>query len=159
MEANNLIEYFKMQKHPEGGAFLETYRSGLQTNFPGFEGQRNSATAIYFLLQAGEISAFHRIKSDETWHFYLGESLEVVEIDLKGKLIRTKIGRDFINGENLQYTVKAGHWFASHSLGTFSFVGCTVAPGFDFNDFEMANGDKLKEQYPKHSEVISKFTY
>ncbi len=159
MRAEQIIQHLKMQKHPEGGAFVETYRSSLSAEFISFTGKRSSSTGIYFLLQQGEISAFHRIKSDEMWHFYHGDPLEVVEITPEGKIIRTTLGRDLISGESFQYTVKAGHWFASHSLGDFSLVGCTVAPGFDFQDFELAERGSLANAFPEHQELITKFTY
>jgi len=159
MNPDQLIQHYKMEKHPEGGAFLETYRSPLSATFEGFSGDRACSTGILFLLQQGEISAFHKIKSDEMWHFYLGEPLEVIEIDLTGRLIRTILGSDILQGQHLQYTVKAGHWFASHSLGKFSLVGCTVAPGFDFQDFVMAKRSQLVSEYPQHQEPITKFTY
>jgi predicted cupin superfamily sugar epimerase len=159
MKPENIIEHFKMEKHPEGGAFLETYRSTESENFEGFDGERSLATSILFLLKSGEISAFHRIKSDEIWNYHLGDKLEVVEINLNGELIKTVLGNDILNGDKLQYTVKAGHWFASHSLGTFSLVGCSVAPGFDFRDFEMAKREDLIKDYIDHSTTIEKFSY
>ncbi|MFT6633644.1 MAG: putative cupin superfamily sugar epimerase [Bacteriovoracaceae bacterium] len=159
MNPEKIMKHFKMQKHPEGGAFLETYRSQSAQEFIGFNGERSISTNILFLLQKGEISAFHRIKSDETWSYHLGDQLEVIEIDLMGKLIRTVIGSDFLNGDKLQYTVAAGHWFASHTLGDYSLVGCSVSPGFDFRDFELANRKNLIQEFKNHAEIIGKFTY
>ena len=161
MNADQLIEHYKMEKHPEGGAFLETYRSSEKTHLNGFKGERNLSTGIYFLLKQGEFSAFHKIKSDEMWHFYLGESLRIIEIDLEGNLIETVLGRNIINGEKVQYTVAANHWFASipNTNSKFSFVGCSVSPGFDFNDFELATSTKLSNLYPKHNELIKELTY
>lgn len=150
---DKLIEHFNLEKHPEGGHFCESYRSlhfmeneSLPENIIG---RRNYATAIYFLLASGESSKFHRIKSDETWHFYLGGPLVIVEIDEKGNLIETILGQDFLAGQKIQYTVKANRWFASYPMvGTeFSFVGCSVAPGFDFRDFEMAQKSQLIEEF------------
>jgi predicted cupin superfamily sugar epimerase len=82
MNADEIIEHYKMEKHPEGGAFLETYRSNEKVQLNSFNGERNLSTGIYFLLKKDEFSAFHKIKSDELWHFYLGESLRIIEIDL-----------------------------------------------------------------------------
>ena len=160
MNANDLIEYFNMTKHPEGGAFLETYKCKENVKFPGFDSTRSYSTGIYFLLQQGEFSAFHKIKSDEMWHFYLGGALKIVEIDLQGNLIETILGRDILKGENLQYVVPANHWFASIPMSDteFSFVGCTVSPGFDFKDFELASFEKLSSLYPSHSKIIKSLT-
>lgn len=161
MNANELINHFELVEHPEGGAFAETYRSIESTNFDNFEGPRHYSTGIYFLLQKGEFSAFHKIKSDEMWHFYLGDSLKIIEIDLEGNLKETILGRDIHKGEMLQYTVKANHWFASmpNNKSDFCFVGCTVSPGFDFKDFELASHSELSSIYPNHSELIKNFTY
>ena len=159
MNPEKIIEYFKMQKHPEGGAFLETYRSPKAQEYDGLNGKRSLSTNILFLLQKSEISAFHRIKSDETWSYHLGDQLEVIEIDLKGKLIRTVIGSEILNGNKLQYTVTAGHWFASRTLGDYSLVGCSVSPGFDFQDFELANRKNLTQEFKDHAGMIEQFTY
>ncbi len=152
---DELIDHYKMQKHPEGGYFRETFRSEMNVNVD--QGERSMSTAIYFLITQNEISHFHRIKSDEGWHFYLGDPLKVIEITPNGELIETVLGKDFKKGQLQQYVVKAGHWFASTSLGGYSFFGCTVAPGFDFADFEMANKKQLKELYPMHTGVIQKY--
>ena len=157
-DPNRIVSLLNLQKHPEGGFYKEIYRSSLSTDFQGFEGVRNLATGIYYLLEENDFSALHRIKSDETWHFYDGETLEIVEIDTKGELILTLLGNDLLNGEVPQYTVKAGHWFGSRSRGVYSFVGCTVYPGFDFQDFEMAKRSDLLAEYPDYSDIIQLFT-
>jgi uncharacterized protein len=162
--ADEIIEHYGMQGHPEGGFFLETYRSknkisksALRGNFSG---DRSESTAIYFLLKSNSRSQFHRIKSDETWHFYLGGPLTLVEIDDDGALKKTVIGQDLSKGQTVQYTVRAGNWFGAFpNDGTaYSFVGCTVAPGFDFADFELAKRSDLLKTYPQHKEIISKLT-
>ena len=157
-----LIEQFSLVAHPEGGFYKETYRSAeiIEYNSSDFPNNRNYSTAIYFLIEKNNFSALHRIKSDELWHFYDGDALEVIEIDLKGNLIRTQIGRDISNGQTYQYMVKAGHWFGSRVLhgGEFSFVGCTVSPGFDFNDFEMAKRNQLITLFPQHEQLIKELT-
>jgi predicted cupin superfamily sugar epimerase len=154
----DIIKFLDLHKHPEGGFYKEIYRSETIAKFDGFDGNRNLATGIYYLLEENDFSAFHRIKSDETWHFYDGETLELIEIDEEGELILTLIGNDIRNGDIPQYTVKAGNWFAARSRGEFSFVGCTVYPGFDFKDFEMAERTKLMNQFPDYHDVISLFT-
>lgn len=164
MDPIELIKIFQLQFHPEGGYYKETYRSKGIIEKDNQEGQfpsgRNYSTAIYFLIEAPVFSTFHKIKSDELWHFYAGDALEVIEIDTEGNLITTHIGCDYKNRQTFQYTVKAGHWFASRVLkgGKFSFVGCTVAPGFDFSDFEMAKRDLLIRNYPQHTEIITELT-
>lgn len=159
---DQLIKAFSLLSHPEGGYYKETYRSveiiqSLSNEFPS---QRNYSTAIYFLIEKNNFSALHRIKSDEVWHFYEGDALEVIELDLSGNLIKTQIGRDLLKGQMFQYTVKAGHWFGSRVLngGEFSFVGCTVSPGFDFRDFEMAQREELCKLFPQHLAVITEMT-
>jgi predicted cupin superfamily sugar epimerase len=122
--------------------------------------QRNVCTAIYFLLEAGNFSAFHRIQSDEIWHFYAGQALEVLELLPDGQLCCTRLGSDILRGEIPQYVVPADTWFASRVAegGTFSLVGCTVAPGFDFADFRLARREELLEIFPQHRQVITELT-
>ena len=148
--------------HPEGGFYKETYRSNEEiTNnaLPDrFSGNRSFATAIYFLLEEGNFSAFHKIKSDEIWHFYDGSPVLIHTIDNDGTLITYKLGNSPIDGVFPQITIPANTWFASESTGNFSLVGCTVSPGFDFNDFEMANRKMLVNLFEKHRAIIEKFT-
>ena len=123
-------------------------------------GDRTIAIAIYFLIEKNNFSALHKIKSDETWHFYYGDALEVIEIDENGVLKYTAIGNNLLEGETFQYTVKANTWFGSRvkSGGKFSLVGCTVAPGFDFNDFELGKKEDLLKLFPQHQKVIVEMT-
>lgn len=156
----NLINQYQLAPHPEGGYFKETYRSAENIAHAAlpetFSGPRSFSTAIYFLLLKDLFSAFHRIKSDECWHFYEGDSLHVHVLHLNGEYELIKLGRDSANGEVYQAIVPAGTWFASESMGNYSFVGCTVAPGFDFNDFELAYADKLKAEYPENVTLIER---
>jgi predicted cupin superfamily sugar epimerase len=158
-KSNKLISLLKLKPHPEGGFFKETYRSKGKITSKSksrFPNRRNFSTAIYFLLLKGSVSKFHRIKSDEAWHFYLGGPLTILEIDSKGKMKKTILGRDLESGEKLQHIVPAGSWFGSYldSSTEFALVGCTVAPGFDFKDFEMANQKVLLKKFPKYREEI-----
>lgn len=146
MNEQQIINHYNMQAHPEGGYFVETYRSELKVETPS--GERSASTAIHFLISKDSISHFHRLRSDEGWHFHMGAPLKVIEITPEGKLIETIMGIDISAGHKLQHFVPAGHWFASTSLGDLSFVGCTVAPGFDFVDFEMGKRDMLSKQFP-----------
>ena len=162
MEADYFIQHLQLQPHPEGGFYKETYRSTgvipAQSLFTGFTGDRNYSTAIYFLLEQGDFSAFHRIKSDECWHFYAGETLLVHVIDLKGKYRCICLGKNIHEGDVYQAVVPAGAWFASEPApgSTFTLVGCTVSPGFDFADFEMANALTLAGQFPRHRALIQR---
>lgn len=164
MTIQTLVQHLRLEPHPEGGYYRETYRSAEtlpQSALPdGFDGDRHFCTAIYFLITENNFSALHRIRSDETWHFYSGETLEVIEIDTAGTLIITHVGKEINAGEVFQYTVKAGHWFGSRVKkgGEYSLVGCTVSPGFDFKDFEMAQREDLLQNYPQHAAVIREMT-
>lgn len=156
LSPKELIEHYQMTPHPEGGHYAETYRSNLE--FETQRGKRNASTAIHFLLQKGERSHLHRLTSDEGWHWHLGDTLRLIEITPEGRLIETKIGPHLKEGEVLQHIVPAGHWFASETTGDFSFVGCTVSPGFDFSDFEMANRKALETEFPHLSQEVLGFS-
>jgi len=164
MTVDALVKKLELLPHPEGGYYKETYRSAetiSENALPvRFKGERSFATAIYFLIEKNNFSALHKIKSDEIWHFYYGDALEVIEIDGRGNLKTTLVGNKLEEGELFQYTVKAGNWFGSRVRegGAFSLVGCTVSPGFDFSDFEMADRKKLTEQFPRHAGLIEKMT-
>lgn len=158
-----IIKRYELQPHPEGGYFCETYRSSesVQTS----AGDRNYATGIYFLIPAGKHSWWHRIKSDEMWHFYLGDPLAIFEISPEGVFNKTILGKEILGEQLVQYTVPAGHWFgarpamASENMEvagntSYSFVGCTVSPGFDFQDFELADEKSLITQYPSLEQKI-----
>ena len=157
-----LVSNFNMTPHPEGGWYAETYRSAElipKSSLPSrFKGDRVYSTAIYFLLPAKSFSAFHRIQSDECWHFYEGEPLNIYMINTQGVLSVIKLGKNISAGEIFQAVVPAGCWFASmpEVEAGFSFVGCTVSPGFDFNDFELANAEKLSGKYPQHATIIKR---
>jgi predicted cupin superfamily sugar epimerase len=158
------IEKLQLAKHIEGGYYREIYRSRItvdKNNLPGsFHGTRNICTAIYFLLEKKQFSAFHRISSDEIWHFYQGDALIIYEIAPDGKLIEHKLGSNAEKGEVFQAVVKAGNWFAScvYNGEGYALVGCTVSPGFDFEDFELAEKKILIEQFPQHESLIQQLT-
>ena len=163
-EISKIVKKLSLIPHPEGGFYRETYRSKelipKNTLNNTFSGDRNYCTSIYFLLTSDNFSAFHRIKQDEVWHFYAGSPLHIHVIDTNGKYIRYTIGSDIENGKEPQLTVPGGCWFASSvkEKNSFSFVGCTVAPGFDFDDFELADRDKLINDYPEHHKIITQLT-
>jgi predicted cupin superfamily sugar epimerase len=158
MDAGNLIQKLQLQPHPEGGFYQETYRSeAIMTTTEG--SVRNVSTAIYFLLENDEKSHFHRIKSDEAWFFHQGESIEIVILD-DGKLQTIVLGNNLEKGEVPQAIVPANVWFASrikHGIG-YALVSCTVAPGFDFADFELARRNDLITEFPEYKSVIEEFT-
>lgn len=158
------IQALQLQPHPEGGWFREVYRAEEtipQQSLPGsFSGDRHFSTAIYFLLNGTDFSAFHRIGQDELWHFYDGGSLTIHTIDPAGNYLAVPLGRNIEDGEALMVVVKAGWLFGAtvSDTHTYGLVGCTVAPGFDFDDFEMPSRTQLLEQYPQHQGVIEKLT-
>lgn len=167
-KANYWIQKLALEPHPEGGYYRQTYRSDLllaQESLPHqFNGPRAASTAIYFLLEAHDFSAFHRLHSDELWHFYAGSPLEVHVISPQGGYSSIQLGNDLDAGEFLQAPVKAGCWFASqvrvhiNNGQPFALVGCTVAPGFDFEDFQLAKREELAEAYPQYRSLIEKLT-
>jgi len=162
--AHYWIEKLQLEPHPEGGYFRQTYRSewmiareGLP---PGFGAPRAASTAIYFLLEGKNFSAFHRLRSDEMWHFYAGSPLLIHVIERGGKRSTIFLGTNLEVEQVPQAVVRAGCWFGSHVADwkSWSLVGCTVAPGFDFLDFELAKRADLLASYPQHGEIIRKLT-
>lgn len=162
--AKHWIEKLRLEPHPEGGYFQQTYRSDVmiarESLPPGFGGARAASTAIYFLLEGENFSAFHRLRSDEMWHFYGGSPLVVEVIDPAGSRSTILLGDDSDAGQVFQAVVRAECWFASHIADWkgWALVGCTVAPGFDFADFEMGKREKLVKEYPQHGVIIAKLT-
>lgn len=158
--ASYWIEHLELIPHPEGGYYKETYKSeGLlpKGNDDTFPSERSFSTGIYFLLGPNDYSTFHRIKSDEMWHFYEGGPLEVYYF--QNGLQRIVLGREIDKGQKLQAVVPANTWFASRPLTKdYCLVGCTVAPGFDFRDFEMADAKSLHKQFPGNERIISELT-
>ncbi|GIV20953.1 MAG: hypothetical protein KatS3mg023_2704 [Armatimonadota bacterium] len=162
-EAQYWIEKLGLQPHPEGGYYRETYRSSqrlLGCCLREHEGPRVAATCIYFLLPGGQFSALHRLRSDEIWHFYAGSPLTLHIIDPQGNLSQVRLGKDLENGETFQAVVQAGCWFGAtvEDPHGYTLVGCTVAPGFEFEDFELGNRQQLMEQYPQHRDWIERLT-
>ncbi|QEC44830.1 cupin domain-containing protein [Pseudobacter ginsenosidimutans] len=158
--AAQLISQYQLLPHPEGGYYKETYRSSEiapASALPErFGGNRFFSTAIYFLLESGNFSAFHKIKSDECWHFYAGQTLLVHILHLNGELQTVSLGSNAAEGELFQFVVPANCWFASEPAegSEFAFTGCTVSPGFDFEDFELAKAEELLSKYPAHAALI-----
>jgi hypothetical protein len=162
-EAQHWIDRLNLEPHPEGGYFHETYRAALtlpRSAIPGHGGDRAASTAIYFLLAGDQFSAFHRIRSDELWHFYAGSGLIVHVIEPGGSYQQLLLGSSADQGEQFQAVVPAGCWFGSslRQPETYALVGCTVAPGFDFADFEMARREELAAQFPQHRTIVERLT-
>lgn len=160
-DASFYIQHLQLQPHPEGGYYKETYRSN--GNIPAdaleeFNGERSYSTAIYYLLEQGDFSAFHRIKSDECWHHYAGETLLIHVLHTDGKYECIHLGTAVDKVETFQFVVPANAWFAAECAAQSMFVltGCTVAPGFDFADFEMADKDLLLKEFPGYGDIISR---
>ncbi len=155
------IKHLELQPHPEGGFFKETYRaSEIISALPDrFEGGRNFSTAIYFLLRSKDRSVFHRIKSDELWHFYDGSCLSIYVLTSQGLKVH-RLGANLEMGESLQVVVPANSWFGARleSPNSFALCGCTVSPGFDFQDFEMADRQKLLMEFPDHEKIITELS-
>jgi len=159
-----LIEKLDLRPHPEGGYFKETYRSVGKINNnclePVYEGARNYSTCIYFLMTSDSFSSFHKVNQDEIWHFYEGSPIRLHVISENGNYTEYKIGRNFSKGEVPQLVVPGGHWFAAEvsDNDSYSLVGCTVAPGFDFSDFNLPSMGDLVSKYPQHEELITRLT-
>ena len=154
-----IVDELGLEPHPEGGYYKETYRSEMSI-IPDGSGKspRNVSTSIYYLLPKGEFSSFHRIRSDELWHHYSGGTA-CIHILQEGKPYRkVLLGKSLSNGESFQAIIPAGAGFATEVInGDFLLAGCTVAPGFDFNDFQLADRDNLIKDFPSHRKLITLF--
>lgn len=163
-DPETLIKQLELKPHPEGGFYRETYRAAgvvPASALPSaFGGDRAYSTAILYLLPEGQKSRLHRIRQDEIWHFYLGGPLRLAMINQSGEYSEIVLGGDPAAGQYFQYAVPAWVWFgAAPKPGAgFSLVGCTVSPGFDFADFEMASGADLKKRWPHLAGEIAEFS-
>jgi len=131
LSAAEIIELLKLEPHPEGGFYRQTFADGAQT------GARPASTLIYFLLRQGDVSAWHRVDAVEVWHYYCGAPIEL-KLSQNGSRSIHLLGTDLLNGERPQCVVPAHVWQSARSMGAWTLVGCTVAPGFDFSGFELA---------------------
>lgn len=160
-----LISKLGLQPHPEGGYFKETYRSpdiiSHQELGKNYSGERNVSTCIYFLLTSDMFSAFHKINQDEIWHIYEGSPIELHTISENGNHSKYLIGADFSSNQTPQLVVHGGNYFAAKipKKDAYALVGCTVAPGFDFEDFELPSRQELTARFPEHKELIANFTH
>ena len=147
-------------KHPEGGYYKENYRSDI--HFKNSQNKKRSlATSIYYLLEGNDFSSFHKIKSDEIWHFYYGSNIIVHVIGKNSNLSSNVIGNNIQSGnEKIQMLIEKDSWFAAEvsDKSFYSLVGCTVIPGFEFDDFELAKKEELVQKYPMYENVIRRLT-
>lgn len=165
MELEEVISSLKLEKHPEeGGWFRETYRSAEKFgggSLPSrYQGDRAYSTHMYYLISADHFSGLHLVKSDEVYHFYLGDPALLCLIAPDGTARETVLGSNISAGETLQCLVPFGHWQAVHLKpgGQWALLGCTVSPGFEYIDFEDGNRQSLLAQFPQHKELITKLT-
>jgi len=159
--AQELIERLGLIPHPERGHYVETYRAPLAVDAASHGGARAASTAIYFLVTRAQPTTYlHRLKSDELFHLYEGGPLDVLLLGPGGAGEVRRLGLDLAAGERPQLVIPAGTWFAVELAATAShcLFGCTVAPGFDFADFELAQGPELATRFPAHAARIARMT-
>ncbi|MBN2441785.1 MAG: cupin domain-containing protein [Spirochaetales bacterium] len=162
--AQKWIDELGLKKHPEGGYFIETYRCDeyiQKEHLPArFSGKRCFSTSIYFLLPGDEFSAFHRINQDEIWHFYTGSPLRIHIINPEGSYSGIVLGSNYTPGEVFQAIVPAGCYFGAscEDSSSYSLVGCTVAPGFEFDDLDIPERKALISLFPQNEYIIRKLT-
>jgi predicted cupin superfamily sugar epimerase len=161
--AEDIIRHLGLTPHPkEGGFFRETYRSTeALTALPSrYVGPRAHSTAIYYLLTPNTYSALHRLQTDEIFHFYLGDPVRMLQLDSQGQGRTLVLGPDLINGQQLQVVVPRGIWQGSflEPGGSFALLGCTVAPGFEYADYESGDRQSLTAHYPAFADLIRRLT-
>ncbi|HSS99749.1 MAG TPA: cupin domain-containing protein [Terriglobales bacterium] len=165
LTADEIRKRLKLLPHPaEGGYFAETYRSEhllAPAALPeGYPGARSVSTAIYYLLTPDSFSAMHRLRGDEIFHFYLGDPLELLQIGANGAGEVVILGQDIISGMKLQHLVPGGAWQGSRlrAGGKYALLGTTVAPGFDYQDFEIGQREELVAEFPEWSKMLAALT-
>jgi predicted cupin superfamily sugar epimerase len=165
MTAEELIRLLNLQPHPkEGGFFRETYRAAEQVDAAAlpahYAGPRSHGTAIYYLLTPTTFSALHRLASDEVFHSYLGDPVEMLQLHPDGSGQVVTLGPDVTAGQQPQVVVPRGVWQGSRLAdgGRFALLGCTVAPGFDYADYEHGDRATLVQRYPAFAELIGRLT-
>ncbi|MFZ0523754.1 MAG: cupin domain-containing protein [Candidatus Acidiferrales bacterium] len=164
LTAEQIREILKMQPHPiEGGYFAETYRSAgavPRSALAGYPGDRSLSTAIYYLLTPDTFSAMHRVRGDEMFHFYLGDPVEMLQLKPDGSGEVPLLGQDIASGMRLQHNVRGGVWQGSRLMkgGKYALLGTTMAPGFEYEDYETGRRQELIARYPQHAELITALT-
>ncbi|HET9774073.1 MAG TPA: cupin domain-containing protein [Nitrososphaeraceae archaeon] len=155
MNSSDWINELGLSKHPEGGYFREIYRSPRNRN------NRALVTSIYYLLDGNDFSSFHKIDADEIWHFYYGSTLTLFSINERNsRLTRKVLGNNYKKKENFEIVIESHNWLAAqvNNKLSYSLVGCTVIPGFEFDYYELGEKDKLFSLFPEHKKIIEKFT-
>jgi predicted cupin superfamily sugar epimerase len=164
MTAREVIELLGLQKHPvEGGYFVETYRSGVTLPaevLPDNPGPRSLGTAIYYLLTPDTFSAMHRLPTDEVFHFYMGDPVEMLQLPPDGPGRAVRLGNDLAAGDRPQVVVPGGHWQGASLAegGSFALLGTTMAPGFDYDDYQTGDRAELTAAHPEFAERITRLT-
>lgn len=162
MNVEGLKRLLGLVPHPEGGWFTQTYKADESfANLPErYSGSRSTGTAIYYLLELGTFSEMHRLASDEIFHFYAGDPVEMLQLRPDGSAEVVLIGNDFERGMRPQVVVPKGIWQGSRLVagGKFALLGCTVSPGFEFADYESGTREELSREYPMHAEMIAELT-
>lgn len=154
------IRKLALQPHPEGGFYREVFRSEREVSTA--IGKRSGSTSIYFLLTANSFSALHRIAFDESWYFHTGSDIEIVQLDGSGALEIHRLGMS-ARASGWQAHIEGGAWFGARLAeptgpDDYALVGCAVAPGFDFRDFEMGDRNELLRTFPQHRQIIEEMT-
>ena len=164
LTAEQIRELLQMRPHPiEGGFFAETYRGVPvvpQSLLPGYPGDRAISTAIYYLLTPDAFSAMHRVRGDEMFHFYLGDPVEMLQLKEDGSGEVIVLGQDIAAGMRLQHNVPGGVWQGSRvrAGGKYALLGTTMAPGFEYEDYEAGTRQELSAQFPKYSVMVAALT-
>ncbi len=158
-KAQRLISSLGLERHPEGGYFKQVYQCPISVS-TGSGQRRRLASSIYYLLPAGDVSRFHRLKSDELWYYHAGDPTEIHMIDQAGMHTTLLLGMDTTADEQPQAAVPAGNIFGAATKGTagYSLLGCMVCPGFEYADFELIKQDALIKAYPQYKELILALT-
>lgn len=154
--AKQIIEELELEEHPEGGFFKEIYRSETSVFSPVICDERNAITSIYFLLLKGQVSRIHRVQHDEIWHFYMGDPLRLIELDSQLSRKEVLLG-NHENTISAQHIIRGNHWQAAETTGEYSLVGCTVAPGFDFHDFNFLKKHDMAVFEEYHNDLLRFF--
>lgn len=163
-QAQYWIKKLALKKHPEGGFYHEVYRSNelIQKQYlpARYLGDRCLSTSIYFLLSDDDFSAFHRVNSDEIWHFHAGTSLTLYVINPKGELTQIVLSNELNKESVLQYAIPENYWFAArvNDPQSYALISCTVSPGFEFEDFQLAKRSQLINLFPQHKNIITQLT-
>lgn len=159
MSKEDLITQYNLQVHPEGGYYKETYRSPDTITLENGK-LRNTSTAIFYMLSDNDRSHFHKIGSDEIWFYHEGKTLNIFIIHKDSSLVVEKLGNNVSAGEKLQVVVPANTWFAASvdEFNGYCLVSCVVAPGFDFEDFILADKADLLKSYPEHKSFIELYS-